>query len=87
MDPMGKLFLQFKEPFWQEDIYIILTDGEVNNFWVPGGFGRSQKNNVLFSQICGDVAFKAAKMAEKEVIEMALQELERAFGSKVRNLF
>lgn len=64
-----------------------MTDGQINNFWVPGNHGRSAKNNVLFSHVVGDIAEKAAKLNEKQVIEMALDELERAYGKNCRKYF
>lgn len=49
----GKLFLKFKEKFWEENVGFYLIEGFLNYFRACGS-GKSDKNNILSTLVTGN---------------------------------
>jgi monoamine oxidase len=87
MDAMGKLFVQFKERFWDDRTLLFFYDGFIGTCWSSGIGGISKKNNVLTFHPSGRVARQVSNMTDSERKEAILTELEKYFGDKPRKLF
>lgn len=80
MDAGMKILLQFREPFWEEQMYFLHTDGFLLQFWVTGK-GKSAEP-VLTAFVGGSRAETLARLGV-DPVRFALGELDQVFGQAV----
>lgn len=87
MGDVIKLSLEFKKAFWPSDAWLFIAEQPFLAWW-PSGFGRTDATPVLTAFITNEAARKFSKLAEHELIDVALDYIDKAFARHdVRSLF
>lgn len=82
MGTLDKLYLEFEEPFWDEDATVILTpdtnlpQGQFN-YWV--NFQKYLDKPIIMAFNAGESALALSKQSDEKVIESALRTLSIAY--------
>jgi len=81
MSPVMKVFLRFKEKFWNDDLGVLLTNGVIRHSWVSSTGGKSQTSHVLTCLITGEIAARLSQLDDTEIIQLILEDLTRLYGA------
>jgi len=80
-----KMFFQFRERFWPEDMAVLCTTEETQVWW-PAGWGRPNAAPILTALVGGDAAWRLSDR-KSEAISQGLRQLQEMFGPEVPRLF
>ncbi len=84
MGVLNKCYLQFKEPFWPEDVdwleYIPAQPGYWTE-WVS--FQHAAKQPVLLGFTAADAALEIEKLSDRDVVASAMKTLKTIFGRDI----
>lgn len=78
MDAGMKIFLKFKERFWDAHMGSLFGNGQVYEYY---SYPKSEEP-VLIAFVMGEQARALSQMNENEAIQLLLQDLDRIFGEK-----
>lgn len=81
-----KLILRFHEPFWPAKMECFATDKHTGFWWRPG-WNRSDEAPVLTAYSGANLADRLVKLGEDAAIQIALEDLTRIFGDRVRKRY
>lgn len=87
-----KVALRFREPFWQDNLGCMVTDGVSGSFWVPSNYKSDSPDHILMCYPMGNqaeaLAAKGPKTeAEQFVIQAMLAELDRLYSGAASHQF
>ena len=77
----GKLFMKFKERFWDSNTGFFLIDGLITYYRSPGT-GKSKLNNILSCLVTGKVSELFEEYDKSKITNILLQDLSRIFPDK-----
>jgi len=82
---VNKLILKFSEPFWPDDLSVLVTPLDTQFWWRPG-YDRDEEIPILTALIGGRSGADFSRLSESQAIERGLEELERMTGRSLDGL-
>lgn len=83
MNPALKIFLNFREKFWQDDLGLLITEGPISIAWDSSAGEKSEKCNILTFFVNGKVALPLSDLSDHDIAQAALEQLKRIYGNEV----